>query len=109
LNGQVGDIFGLDRFSEFDIVLLDSMLHFAKKDKAKEIGLNQKIVAEIKIGSLLVICIQDTGNKVEILNQAIDFKEKLKRLSVKKFRYEFEDSDSGHKSKTDYRMIVIKK
>jgi SAM-dependent methyltransferase len=42
LVGQVGDIYSFDRFADFDIVLLDSMFHFAKKDKEKEIGLIQK-------------------------------------------------------------------
>ena len=57
LDGQVGDIYAFDRFNEFDIVLLDSMFHFAKKDKAKEIGLIKNIISEIKTGSLIVVCI----------------------------------------------------
>jgi tellurite methyltransferase len=109
LVGQVGDIYSFDRFSEFDIVLMDSMFHFTKKDKEKEIGLIKKIVSDTGKGSLMVVCIQDTGDKVEILNQAIDFKEKLQRLADKEFKYVFEDSDSGHKSETEYRMIVIEK
>ena len=109
LVGQVGDIYAFDRFNEFDIVLMDSMFHFVKKDREKEIGLIKKIVSGIKNGSLVVVCIQDTGNKVQILNQAIDFENKHKRLTDKEFKYVFEDSDSGHKSETDYRMIVIEK
>jgi 2-polyprenyl-3-methyl-5-hydroxy-6-metoxy-1,4-benzoquinol methylase len=109
LDGQVGDIYSFDRFDEFDIVLLDSMFHFAKKDKKKEIGLIKRIVSDIKNGSLIVVCIQDTGDKVHILNQAIDHEKELSRLTDKKFTYTFVDSDSGHKSETDYRMIVIEK
>lgn len=109
LVGQVGDIYAFDQFSEFDIVLMDSMFHFAKNDKEKEIGLIKKIVSEIRIGSLVVVCIQDTGDKVQTLNKAIDFEKRLKRLAEKEFNYVFEDSDSGHKSETNYRMIVIEK
>ncbi len=109
LAGQVGNIYAFDRFSEFDIVLMDSMFHFAKKDKEKEIGLIKKIVSEIRNGSLVVVCIQDTGDKVQTLNKAIDFEKRLKRLADKEFKYVFEDSDSGHKSETNYRMIVIEK
>jgi 2-polyprenyl-3-methyl-5-hydroxy-6-metoxy-1,4-benzoquinol methylase len=109
LDGQVGDIFGFDRFSEFDIVLMDSMFHFAKKDKEKEIGLIKKIVSEIRNGSLMAICIQDTGDKAQTLNKAIDFEKRQKRLADKKFKYTFEDNESGHKSETDYRMIVVQK
>ena len=109
LVGQVGDMYAFDRFDEFDIVLLDSMFHFTKKDKEKEIGLIKKIISELKNGSLLAVCIQDTGDKVQILNMTIDFEKRRKRLMDKGFEYVFEDSDSGHTSKTDYRMIVAKK
>ena len=109
LDGQVRDIYAFDRFSEFDFVLLDSMLHFAKKDKEQEIRLIMKIVSDIRSGSRVVICIQDTGDKVQTLNKAIDIERKHKRLFDKEFKYIFEDSDSGHKSETDYRMIVIEK
>ena len=109
LDGQVGDIYSFDRLGEFDIVLLDSMFHFAKKDKEKEVGLIKRIVSDIRNGALLVVCIQDTGDKVQILNQAIDFEKELSRLTDKKFTYTFEDSDNGHKSKTDYRMVVVEK
>lgn len=109
LVGQVGDVYAFDCFEDFEIVLLDSMFHFTKKDKEKEIGLIKKIVADIKNGSLLVVCIQNTGDKVQILNNAIDSKRRENRLADKGFTYTFEDSVSGHKSKTDYRMIVIEK
>jgi len=109
LVGQVGDIYAFDHFKEFDIVLMDSMFHFAKKDKEKEIGLIKKIVSDLRKGSLMVVFIQDTGEKVRTLNKAIDIDRKHKRLSDKEFKYVFEDSDSRHKSETDYRMIVIEK
>jgi|SRR5690606_28909140 len=109
LVGRVDDIYAFDRFDEFDIILLDSMFHFTKKDKEKEIGLIKKIISGLRNGSLIVVCIQDTGNKVQILNKAIDFKKSQKRIVDKAFRYAFEDSESGHKSETDYRMIIVEK
>lgn len=109
LIGQVGDVFAFHGFSDFDFVLLDSMFHFAKKDKKKEIGLIQNIVSKIKTGCLLVICIQDSGKKVQILNQAIDSEQQHNLLTDKKFNYAFEDEESGHKSESKYRMIIIEK
>ena len=107
LIGQYGDMYAFRQFNEFDIILLDSMFHFAKKDKEKEMAFIKKIVSQLKKGSVLVICIQDTTNKVQMLNQAIDFENPLNRLANKKFKYIFEDSNSGHKSETYYRMIVV--
>ncbi|MEM8967214.1 MAG: class I SAM-dependent methyltransferase [Bacteroidota bacterium] len=109
LVGQVGDIYALENFDEFDFILLNSMFHFAKKDGAREVGLIRKIILRIKNGCLVVVCIQDTGNKVQTLNQAIDYKRKLNRLADKKFKYVFEDAESGYKSESDYRIIIVKK
>jgi len=109
LVGHVGDIYSFENFDEYNIILLDSIFHFAKKDKQKEIRLVEKIVSKIKTGSLLVVCIHDTGNKVKILKQAIDFENKCNQLADKKFKYIYEDKESGHKSETNYRLIVIEK
>ena len=109
LKGLVADIFEFDDFAAYDFVLLDSMFHFAKKDRKKETGFLQKILSAIKSGCLLVVCIQDTGKKVDILNQTIDSEQQRDRLVDQKFKYSFEDSESGHTSTTDYRMIVVEK
>lgn len=109
LKGLVGDIFEFHNFAEYDFVLLNSMFHFTKKDRKKETDFVKKTLSEIKEGCLLIICIQDTGRKVEILNETIDFEKQFDRLADSKFTYIFEDSENGHKSETDYRMIVIRK
>ena len=59
--------------------------------------------------SIVVFCIQDIGDKVQIHKKAIDSEKQLSRMADEKFTYTFEDSDNGHKSETNYRMIVVKK
>lgn len=109
LKGKTTNIFEFDKFAEYDIVLLDSMFHFTKNDRKKETEFIKRIISKTKNDCLIVFCIQDTGKKVEILNEAIDFEKKLDRVTDKKFEYIYEDSGNGHKSKTDYRMIAVKK
>ncbi len=109
LVGIVDDIYAFNLFHEYDVVLLDSMFHFAKKDKEKEVRLLKRITSELKTEAILVVCIQDTGDKVKILSEAIEAEEPLSRLVDKKFKYIFEDQDNGHKSETAYRMIVVQK
>ena len=109
LTGIVADLFEFNKFSEYDFVLLDSMFHFTKKDRKKETDLIKRILSEVKSECLIVICIQDTGNKVEILNKTIEDGFRLNRHSDKTFKYTFEDKESGHKSETDYRMVVVEK
>ena len=108
LKGFIADIFLFDDFEKYDIVLLNSMFHFSKNDKEKEIAFIKNIVSKIKKGSKIIFCIQDTGKKVEILNTVIS-SEKMKNLEDKKMKYTFEDKETGHSSTSDYRMIVVEK
>ncbi len=85
------------------------MFHFTKKDRKKETEFIKRILSEIKEGCLIVICIQDTGKKVQVLNETINFDKELKQVADEKFEYIFEDKESGHTSKTNYRMIVVEK
>lgn len=107
--GQVEDIYTFDRFDEFEVILLDSMLHFTKKDRDKEIGLIRRIVSKARVGCLIVICIQDTGNKVQILNGAIDYNGEFDRLAERRFKYHFGNNRDEHTSESDYAMIVAVK
>lgn len=109
LTGKITDIFKFDNFEEYDFILLDSMFHFEKKDEKKETEFIKKIISKIKKDCLIVFCIQDTRKKIEILYETIDFDKKLHRLTDKKFEYTFNDSETGHQSKMNYRMIVVKK
>lgn len=109
LTGVTTDIFEFDDFTDYDFVLLDSMFHFTKNDRKKETEFIRRILSKIKKGCLLIFCIQDTGKKVNILNETIDHRGQLDRLVDKKIKYIFEDSETGHKSETNYRMIVIRK
>jgi len=109
LIGIVADIFEFDNFTNYNFILLDNMFHFAKNDRKKETEFIKRIILEIKHGCLLIFCLQDKGKKVEILNETIDFGNRLERRTDLKFEYVFEDDKTGHKSKSDYRMIIIKK
>ncbi|GEM_PF-496857 len=107
--GIVGDIYAYNVFKDFDFILLDSMFHFLKKDRKKETSFIKKIIRDSKIGAIIIFCIQNTGNKVKILNGTIDFYTKIRRLLEKDLVYEYKDKQTGHSSKTNYKMIVISK
>ncbi len=109
VTGMVADIFEFDNFTDYDFILLDSMFHFEKNDRKKETEFIKTIILKIKSGCLLIFCIQDTGEKAKILNDTIDFKKRLERITELKFVYIFKDDKTGHKSKSDYQLIVVKK
>jgi 2-polyprenyl-3-methyl-5-hydroxy-6-metoxy-1,4-benzoquinol methylase len=48
LNGIVADIFEFDNFTNYDFVLQDSLLHFTKKDLAKETEFIKRIISSVE-------------------------------------------------------------
>lgn len=110
IKGFVGDIYQFKDFRNFDVILLDSMFHFTKKDKAKETSLIKKTTTEINSGGLLCVCIQDTGSKLKVLKEAIlDCGANVKVLVDDRIIYNYHDKESGHKSETKYRIYITSK
>lgn len=110
LTGLVGDIYTFDNYQDFDIVLVDSMFHFEKRDLKRETDLIDKIAKRIDKNGLICICIQDTGKKVRILkdtidNSGIDYEIEKDSALI----YKYEDKESGHKSETKYCMYIVRK
>ncbi len=109
LTGKVADIYAFENFAEYDIILLDSMFHFAKNDKKKETDFIKRILSKIKNSGLVVFCIQDTSKKMDILNKTIDSVKYINRRIDNTFEYIFIDQAEKHTSKTNYRMVIIEK
>ena len=110
LTGLAGDIYKFDNFQDFDIVLLDSMFHFEKRDRKREADLIVKIATKIEKGGLICICIQDIGSKVKVLKDTIkNIKLDFKVLNDSSLIYKYEDKESGHKSETKYLMYIVKR
>ncbi|MFK8056869.1 MAG: class I SAM-dependent methyltransferase [Saprospiraceae bacterium] len=109
LQTAVADMFNFEGFGAHDYVLLDSMFHFGKKELKKETNFVKHVVAKMKQGGTLVVCVQDTGKKVAILNDAIDYVRKLGRIVDLRFTYVYVDGESDHSTTTPYRLVVAQK
>ncbi|MEL6255326.1 MAG: class I SAM-dependent methyltransferase [Bacteroidota bacterium] len=106
---EVADIFSFGECGSFDFILLDSMFHFAKKDKEKESHLLEKLMTDMKVGAIMVICIQITPKKWGILQELISRNSYMRINHQEDFLYKFHDQSSGHTSSSDYRMICLEK
>lgn len=111
VTGRVADMYALTDVATYDYILFDSMFHFAKKDKQKEkeTELIARTIAEMKQGATFICCIQDTGSKVQVLQDTLKKAGTLEKLAETKFIYEYKDSQSGHSSKTNYYLVAMKK
>lgn len=110
ITGIVGDIYTFDNYQDFDFILLDSMFHFEKRGKQREIDLIYRIAKHIKKNGLICTCIQDTGTKVKILKDTIkNTKLNFDIINDSSLIYKYEDKESGNKSETRYCMYIVKR
>ncbi len=63
VKGLVGDLTTYKRIKEYDVVLMDSMFHFYKKDTEKETANLKNILNELKINGKLILCVQASKEK----------------------------------------------
>jgi len=109
LKGLVEDIYSYSNFDAFDFILLDSMFHFGKKEREKEVGFLNRLIALSKSNTLITICIQKVGKKIEILDSIISNQPDLEVNHRIELLYKYEDEESKHSSVTKYEMVTVKK
>lgn len=109
LTGLVSDIYEFRDFANFDFILLDSMFHFRTSELKQEIELVERVINKSKKGTLVVFCIQNSGNKIKTFNNIASKLEFSERTAELDFNYVFEDKEANHTSTTKYKMIVIRK
>lgn len=109
LTGIVTDIYTYTGFKAFDFILMDSMFHFGKKERDQEVAFLSNVFQRAAPGALITICIQDTGKKVDILNDIVLSEATVEEVSRLSLVYRFEDKASGHSSETDYLMVHLRK
>jgi 2-polyprenyl-3-methyl-5-hydroxy-6-metoxy-1,4-benzoquinol methylase len=102
LDAFVGDIYNMDIDENIDIVLLDSMLHFYKKDILKESEFVIKVLEQLKVDGLFVNFILKGENREKILKEIIT-----------KLRYDWEILIDKYvdypESSAKFHMLVIRK
>lgn len=103
------DQFEFKGYGSFDYILLDSMFHFAKPDRAKEEEFIARILKEAKSGSKIIFSIQDTGKKVKIFKSIIEGSNISKIETEQKATYIFKDQTSDHVSQSPYRIVVVER
>ena len=109
LRGLVKDIYAFEDFDKYEYILFDSLFHFLKKDKLKETSLVKKAANSAKPGCLLIFCVPDKVQIIKSLREAIDSVIGIKVVSEASFEFIWKDVGSGHKSTTNYKMIVFEK
>lgn len=108
VSGKVDDVYSFTITTKYDIVLLDSMFHFYKKDKTKEIAFIERIMEELKLNGIICICINHSGTKVKTLksifsNSAIPFE------IINDNNFYYSNIYEGQQLVSKYKMFIVKK
>ena len=109
LQAIVTDIYEFPHFQDFDFILLDSMFHFGKKEKEKETRLLNRIFHEAKPLAFITICLQNSGNKWNILKSILSENPDIDTVHTTELVYEYVDRESQYRSQTPYMMVSIQK
>jgi 2-polyprenyl-3-methyl-5-hydroxy-6-metoxy-1,4-benzoquinol methylase len=96
------DIYSSDIPEDFDIILLDSMFHFYKKDLDNEKDLLIKILKQSKNNSIIAIFMQKGKEREKVLKTIVE-----KSLEYTILEDKYIDYESYYSAK--YLMYIIKK
>jgi tellurite methyltransferase len=80
-----------------------------KREKEKETQLLKGIIEGVNPETLITICIQNSGNKLKVLNSIIAGFANLETVSREALTYKYVDKASNHSSESNYEMISIRK
>lgn len=72
VKGIIDDIHEFPIDPSFDFILLDSMLHFYKRDREREITLVQRVMKEMRAGAILCILISKSKTAESVLESIFD-------------------------------------
>ena len=107
VTGQVADIYNYEFADRYDIVLLDSILHFDKRNEKKELGLLKKAV---DCADIICVCIKHGKKREQMLKDFFDNDETTwETLKDTYLDYMYQDPLSNHSSQTTYNMLIKKR
>lgn len=102
IEGKVADIYEFNQIQAFDIIVLDSMLHFYKKDKEKETKLFNKVLNDMKKHSIFCnLLLKSKKNEAYIKS--------LVKSNNNKFEIIFDSYARYIEADCEYHMFVVKK
>ena len=102
VQGIVYDIYKFDLINDYDIILLDSMLHFYKNDIIKEINFFENILKQMKRGSILCNLTLKSQKNIKIVKDILA-KHHLTHKSI------FDDYVKYVEANCEYHMFIIRK
>lgn len=110
VRGIVADIYALELDEKFNVVLLDSMIHFQKNDIEKEEGLLRRAMQFVAEGGVLCNFMLKSAPKEKRLKRLFDDSDiTWTAIHEDYITYHYHDKASDFKSESTYQMLVMRR
>lgn len=110
LNGIVADFYDYDFSQTYDVIVLDSILHFHKKDLDREVALLHKLTAQLNPSGLICLFVHKSKAKERQLKQF--FAQNYPTwpiLATRHINYTYQEPDTGFESNSQFFMFFAQR
>ncbi|MCA9899162.1 MAG: class I SAM-dependent methyltransferase [Anaerolineales bacterium] len=108
LNGIVADFYEYEFQQKYDVIVLDSILHFHKKDLPKEQALLQTLTARLNPGGLICLFLHKSKAKEKQLKNFFAQNHlNWPILAAQHIGYTYEEPDTGFSSTSQFFMFFV--
>ena len=107
ITGVIANIFDYNLSDDYDLILLDSILHFQKNDREKEISLLNKVSEHLAPQGFLIIVIHKSPRKEQEVKSWLKSKGKLNLIHQDYLPYTYEEKSSGFRSESEMCLFVM--
>jgi SAM-dependent methyltransferase len=109
VTGIIGDHYRFEFVEDYDVIVLDSILHFGK-DTDKELVLLDRVFAHTKEGGYVFIFVHKSRSKEKRLKELISGLSSDWQIVVDRYiDYTYEERQTGFRSESQFNMVVVRK
>lgn len=110
VNGVVADIYEYELRDKYDVVVLDSILHFEKTDKSKELALLNILINHINENGLLFLFVHKLPKKEREVKSWFETVEAEFEVAEESYiDYLYQEVASGFQSGFQYYMLILRR
>ena len=107
--GVVGDFYTFEFPEDYDVIVLDSILHFPK-DSAKELDLLDRVFTHTREGGQVFIFIHKSRAKEKRLKECVSaLADDWRVVEDRHIDYTYEETQTGFRSESQFNMVVVRK
>ncbi|VAW37126.1 hypothetical protein MNBD_CHLOROFLEXI01-3427 [hydrothermal vent metagenome] len=110
VRGVIANFYDYQLSEQFDAIVLDSILHFEKADREKELALLNRLAVHLNVKGYLFIFVHKSAQKEKLLENWL--KEVQTEFDLVKdgyIDYAYEEKSTGFRSAFQYYMFILQR